>query len=85
MTPLYPQRLRRTLKHIRHGEHFSSETFRQKSKPRNPAQLQVIGKLPRNNSLFQARLVPSYAGRDNWEPVCIGKNTTQNEKAGGIK
>ncbi len=55
---------------MRCGAGFTSaETVSQKSNTKNLVQLKVVGMLPRNDTLFRAQVMLSYAGRDSWGPV----------------
>ena len=54
---------------------ITAETVGQKLNTKNLVQLKVVGKLPRNDTLFRAQEMLRYAGRDSWEPVCICTDT----------
>ena len=54
---------------------LTAETVGQKLNTKNLVQLKVVGKLPRNDTLFRAQVMLRYAGRDSWEPVCICTDT----------
>ena len=53
----------------------TAETVGQKLNTKNLVQLKVVGKLPRNDTLFRAQEMLRYAGRDSWEPVYICTDT----------
>ncbi len=64
------------------GRDIAAETVGQKSNTKNLVQLKVAEQLSRNDSLFRAQAMLSYAGRHSWEPVCICVVAAQNEEAG---
>ena len=60
----------------------TAETVGQKLNTKNLVQLKVAEQLSRNDSLFRAQAMLSYAGRHSWEPVRICVVAAQNEEAG---
>ncbi len=61
---------------------LTAETVGQKLNTKNLVRLKVAEQLSRNDSLFRAQAMLSYAGRHSWGPVCICVVAAQNEEAG---